>query len=157
MRIRHAEIEYTDWESPKGRFGIAGRRHLPPAGTECPFELEHVVLHPGKRNFPFHAHGAQWELYYALSGTATMRSDVETVELAAGDSYLCRPGLAHQLINDSAADFVYLVIANESTFDSAYFPDTGKLAVRNPIWGSLPQGRFWHICGEEIGYWEGEE
>lgn len=157
MRIRQAEIEFMDWESPKGRFGIVGRRHIPPEGTQCPFELEHVVLRPGKRNFPFHTHGAQWELYYVLSGIAKMRTDIETVELEAGDSYLCPPGLAHQIINDSTVDFVYLVVANNSTFDSAYFPDSGKLAVWDKLWDSLPKGRFWHIQGEEVGNWEGEE
>jgi hypothetical protein len=30
--------------------------------TGCPFDLEHVTLKAGKRNFPFHSHGSLWEL-----------------------------------------------------------------------------------------------
>lgn len=58
MHLRHAEIKVEDWESPKGRYGNAGREHKPPEGSQCPFELEHYTLGPGKRNFPFHAHGS---------------------------------------------------------------------------------------------------
>ena len=157
MRIHHAEIKVTDWESPKRRFGTASRPHQPPEGSECPFELEHVILRPGKRNFPFHTHGGQWELYYVLSGTSTMRTDEETVELKVGDSYLCRPGLAHQIINDSREDFVYLVFADNPSFDACYYPDSGKLAVWESVGGSLPQNRFWRIQGEETEYFTGEE
>ena len=106
MHIRHADIAVNEWESPKGDFGNAGREHKPPEGSQCPFELEHYILRPGKKSFPFHAHGSMWELYYVPSGTAQMRTDEECVELQPGDSYLCRPGLAHQIINNSSEEFV---------------------------------------------------
>lgn len=157
MRLRHDDLKAQDWESPEGRFGNVGREHKPPEGSGCPFELEHYTLRPGKRNFPFHAHGAMWELYYVLSGTSQMRTDEETVELEPGDSYLCRPGLAHQLINNSDADFVFVVVANNPTFDAVYFPDSEKLGVWETISDSLPQQRFWKIESEEIGYFTDEE
>ncbi|MEE2618939.1 MAG: hypothetical protein VX677_10020 [Candidatus Poribacteria bacterium] len=34
---------------------------------EPPYEIEHVVLSPGKK-FPYYAHVSFWELYYVLSG-----------------------------------------------------------------------------------------
>ena len=144
MRIRHADISVDEWESPKGRFGSIGRTHTSSEETECPFELEHIILKPGKRNHRFHSHGTMWELYYVLSGTASMRTDEETVDLQVGDSYLCRPGLAHQIINDSDEDFVYLVIANNPPFDAVYYPDSGKLAVWENLWGPMPEGRYWY-------------
>ena len=80
MRVRQEDIEPNDFESPKGRFGVAGREHVSCEDTGCPFDLEHVILKPGKKNFPFHTHGSLWELYYAVSGTATMRTDEETAK-----------------------------------------------------------------------------
>ena len=46
-----------------------------------------------------------------------MRTDEETVDLQAGEIYLCRPGLAHQIINHSDEDFLYLVMSNDPPHD----------------------------------------
>lgn len=158
MRVRHADVKAGDFTSPKGRFGVEYREYVNCETTGCPFDLEHVTLKPGKRNFPFHSHGSLWELYYVVSGTATMRTDEETVDLRAGDSYLCRPGLAHQLINDSTADFVYLVMSNDPPHDACYYPDSGKMAPGHKrVWGPMPEGwRFWQPL-EDAEYFSGEE
>ena len=158
MRVRHADVEASDFESPKGHFGVTYRDHVSCEDTGCPFDLGHVTLKPGKKNFPFHTHGSLWELYYALSGTATMRTDEETVDLQAGDNYLCRPGLAHQIINNSDADFVYLVISNDPPHDACYYPDSGKMAPGwKKLWGPMPEGwRFWQPL-EGVEYFTGEE
>ena len=158
MRVRPADVETSEFESPKGTFGVAYRDHVSCQDTGCPFDLQHVTLKPGKRNFPLHTHGSMWELYYALAGSATMRTDEETVALETGDSYLCRPGLAHQIINDSGADFVYLVIANDPPHDTCYYPDSGKLAPGyRKLWGPMPETwRFWQPQ-EGVEYFTGEE
>ena len=158
MKVRHEGVEEHDYGSPKGRFGITYRDKIDCETTGCPFDLQHVTLKPGRRNFPFHSHGALWELYYALSGTATMRTDEETVDIAAGDCYLCRPGLAHQIINESDEDFVYLVISNDPPYDACYYPDSGKLSpFEKNLWGAMPEGRrFWQPL-EETDYFAGEE
>ena len=158
MHVRHDDAKTDEFTSPKGRFGAAFRQLMPAETTECPFDLEHVTIPPGKSNFPFHSHAAMWELYYVLSGTATMRTDDETVELAAGDSYMCKPGLAHQITNESDADFAYLVIANEPPHDSCYYPDSGKLAPGwRTIWGKMDEDwQFWKR-DEGADYFDGEE
>ena len=158
MRVQHAALKADEFKSPKGRFGATFREHVSCEETGCPFDLEHVTVGPGKRNFPFHTHGSMWELYYVLSGTATMRTDEETVDLQAGDSYLCRPGLAHQIINDSKEDFAYLVIADDPPHDTCYYPDSGKLApMWQKLWGPMPEGwRFWQPL-EGAEYFTGEE
>ena len=158
MRVRHADVEASDFESPKGTFGVTFREYITTEDTGCPFDLEHVTLAPGKRNFPFHSHGALWELYHILSGTPTMRTDEETVELHPGDSYLCKPGLAHQIRNDSDADVTYLVISNDPAYDACYYPDSGKLAPSwKKLWGAMPEGwRFWQPR-EGTEYFTGEE
>lgn len=123
MRTRHTEISASDFESPKGRFGVECRDHLD-----------------------------------ALAGTATMRTDDESTDLQAGDSYLCRPGLAHQITNDSPADFVYLVMSNDPPHDACYYPDSGKMAPGyRGVWGKMPEAwRFWQPL-EGAEYFSGEE
>ncbi len=158
MKVRHADVEASDFTSPKGHFGATFREYISCKDTGSPFDLEHVTLPPGKKNFPLHTHGALWELYYVLSGRATMRTDEETVALEAGDSYLCRPGLAHQIINDADADFTYLVISNDPPFDACYYPDSGKMAPNwQQIWGPMTEKwRFWQPR-EGAEYFTGEE
>ena len=158
MKVPHADVKADHFQSPKGRFGITYRDYIDCEKTGSPFDMQHVTLEPGKRNFPFHTHGSLWELYYALAGTATMRTDEETVAFAAGDAYLCRPGLAHQIINDSQANFTYLVISNDPPHDTCYYPDSGKLAPRaKQLWGPMPEGhRFWQPQ-EGVEYFTGEE
>ena len=117
-----------------------------------------VTLQAGKRNCAVHSHASLGELDYALSGRATMRTDEETVPFEAGDTYLCKPGLAHQIINDSDADFVYLVISNDPPHDACYYPDSGKMAPGAArMWGPMPEGRrFWQPL-EGVEYFTGEE
>ena len=77
MRVRHADVELNEFESPKGNFGVAYRDHVSCEDSGCPFDLQHVTLKAGKKNFPLHTHGSLWELYYVLSGSAIMRSRVD--------------------------------------------------------------------------------
>jgi uncharacterized cupin superfamily protein len=158
MHVRHADITADRFDSPKGRFGALFREPFRGDDTGCPFDIEHVTIPPGKRNFPFHSHGAMWEVYYVLSGNGTMRTDEETVDLQPGDTYICKPGLAHQIINDTDADLIYLVVANEPAHDSCYYPDSGKLA---PGWRTIGGGlteaqRFWKPV-EGAEYFDDEE
>ena len=62
MRVRHADVETSDFDSPKGRFGCTFREYFTYEDIGCPFDLEHVTLKAGKRNFPFRSHGSLWEL-----------------------------------------------------------------------------------------------
>ena len=55
MRVQHADVKADDFESPKGRFGVTYREHISCEATGCPFDLEHVILKAGKKNFPPHS------------------------------------------------------------------------------------------------------
>ena len=74
----------------------------------------------------------------SLAGTTKLHA----AALKPGDSYLCRPGLAHKLINESDEDFELLVIAKNPSVDAVYCPDSGKLGMRESVWGSLLLRRF---------------
>ncbi len=158
MHRKIDEIESQPWNSPKGSFGLSEREVFEVEKTQCPFDMEHVTLPPGKKNYPFHSHGALWEMYYALAGAATMRTDEETVDFKAGEAYLCRPGLAHQIINSSDEDFVYFVISNDPPYDACFYPDSGKLLPRAAkLWQSMPADRDFWQPNEKATYFTGEE
>jgi uncharacterized cupin superfamily protein len=119
--------------------------------------MDRVTLPPGKRNFPHHSHAALWEMYYMVSGKATFRIDEESHEVTAGDSIMCPPGMAHQIINESDLDVIYLVISNDPPFDSCFYPDSGKLLVSRKVWKGQPEDDrvFWTKTDET--YYVGEE
>lgn len=131
-----------------------------------PFDMDYVTLPPGKKDFPYHVHATGWELYCAVKGSAHMRVEEDLVELKPGDAIQCPPGVAHQIINDSDADFEYWLISSSPDFDTAYYPDSDKLTVQQ-ILGANKEGvgndrggsSLWTRFREGLGtsYWEGEE
>ena len=167
MKIRIEDVEEELFESPGKKFGARGR-HISVAlqkqdkkDRTPPFDLEHVILAPGKRLCPYHTHATSWEMYYAISGKAQMRIDGEVQGFEPGDVIQCAPGQAHQLINNGTEDFEYLVIANNPEFDACYYPDSDKMNL-NPIWKANPKDantRAWTLVQEGLvhSYWHGEE
>ena len=84
MKVRIQDVEEERFGSPGGNFGATGRQisvalQKQDEKDRTPsFDLEHVVLAPGKSLCPYHNHATTWEMYYALSGKAQMRIDSET-------------------------------------------------------------------------------
>jgi len=166
MKIHLQDVKQEPSESPKKKFGLL-RRHISHVlqqqdehNRKPPFDLEHAVLAPGKRNYPHHTHATTWEMYYAISGTAQMRIEDEIHDFQPGDVFLCPPGQAHQLINNSTEGFEFLVIANNPDFDTCYYPDSDKLLL-HPRWGAKPKDmeRAWTYTKEGLAssYWDREE
>lgn len=158
MIKRQSDLEHASRESPKQRFSFSRTSVFTIDDTGAPFDMDQVTLPPGKRNFPHHSHAALWEMYYIVSGTAVVRIDGESHEVSAGDSIMCPPGVAHQIINESDDDVIYLVISNDPPFDSCFYPDSGKLLVSpTRVWKEHPgkERYFWTETEEE--YYTGEE
>ena len=107
---------------------------------------------PGKPNFPYHAHSAQWELYLIISGEGSVRHKDATTEVVAGDAFIFGPDEPHQLINSGEKDLVYYLIADNPIGESAYYPDSGKWKVNK----SSAKDRV-VIKGQETDYFDGEE
>jgi uncharacterized cupin superfamily protein len=107
---------------------------------------------PGKRNFPYHAHSAQWELYLVISGEGSVRHKDGTTEVEAGDAFIFGPDEAHHLINSGEEDLVYYVIADNPIGESAYYPDSEKWKANK----SSAADRV-VIKGGEADYFDGEE
>src|SRR5205085_10422479 len=94
-----------------------------------PFDLELSRIAPGKTNFPFHAHSAQWEMYLIVSGKGTVRDKDGTSDVVAGDAFIFGPNEPHQITNSGDAELVYYVIADNPIGESGYYADSRKWKV----------------------------
>jgi uncharacterized cupin superfamily protein len=92
-------------ESPKPSGAIRTRSIW---AKRHPFDLEWNRVPPSKRNFPYHAHSAQWELYVVISGKGTVRHKDGTTQVVAGDAFTFGPDEPHQLSNQGSEDFVIM-------------------------------------------------
>lgn len=157
-KINTRDVPEDPWASPKGKFGgvsqgiseALGRKPLSMDLEERhPFDVEIIRLPPGKTPYPFHSHSAQWEFYHVIAGRGRVRHAHGSDAIEAGDAFLFKPGEPHQLINDSDADLVIYVIADNPIGESCHYPDSGKWLVRSP------EKRL--LRGESLEYYDGEE
>ena len=167
LKIALADVKQTDFASPKKTFALKMKKisatlaEQDQQKRDAPVDIEHCVLAPSKKNFPYHCHATEWEIYYALKGQARMRTEAGIEDFNAGETAICPPGEAHQIINESADDFEYLVITNNAGFDTYYYPDSDKVFVsallgandkvgNNARWTTFKEGA-------KTDYWHGEE
>ncbi|HEX3730074.1 MAG TPA: cupin domain-containing protein [Opitutaceae bacterium] len=159
MRLVHeSQVPIERRQSPKGAFELT-RQHISlalggvkdkgPWGGGHPFDVERVVLPPGKKNYPCHSHAAQTEHYIIVAGEGkAMDGEGKLHPIRAGDHLICLPGEAHQLVNDSKAPLEYFVIADHHPADVTTYPKTGKRQLK-------PEGRYVRL--QDADYYEGEE
>jgi uncharacterized cupin superfamily protein len=160
-KVNLNEIKEEPWQSRGGKYavsfkGISEALGRDPTSLDLakrhPFDLEWNRVPPGKFNFPYHAHSAQWELYLVVSGKGSVRHRDGTTELVPGDAFIFGPDEPHQLLNAGREDLVYYVIADNPIGESAYFPDSGKWKVNK----SSAADRV-VVKGNETDYFDGEE
>jgi uncharacterized cupin superfamily protein len=154
--VNEGSIPVVERVSPKGRYHILRRdlsaalgapKDAGPEGGGHPFAVEVCTILPGKENFPLHSHAAQWEFYFVRSGTGALILEDGERPIGPGDSFMCVPGVAHELRSDPDCSLVLLVAANNPMADLAHYPRTGK-------YGAKPGP---HFFSQETNYYEGEE
>jgi len=159
--VNISEIKEDPWQSPGGKYaasfkGISEALGREPASLDLskrhPFDLEWTRVPPGKSNFPYHAHSAQWELYLVISGKGAVRHKDGRTEVEPGDAFIFGPDEPHQIINSADEDLIYYVIADNPIGESGYYPDSGKWKVNK----SSAADRV-VIKGGEADYFDGEE
>jgi uncharacterized cupin superfamily protein len=132
-------VPWMEWSSTTGKFHGAGKQVSEVLGANLnanlvdgghPFDLEYGKLLPGKAGCPFHSHSAQWECYYIVSGTGTMRYGDQRRQLRAGDIALHPPGSSHQLINTGDNDLLYYLVADNPTSEFWHYPDSDKYGFK---------------------------
>ena len=158
LKVNLRDLEDFSWDSPKGRFAGSGKQvsealGRDPASTDLdkrhPFDVEVARVPPGKVNYPYHSHSAQWEFYQVISGAGIARHKEGSARIEPGDAFLFKPGEPHQIINDGAEDLVLFVVADNPIGESAHYPDSNKWMLQSP------EKRV--IRSEPIAYYDGEE
>lgn len=87
------------------------------------FGVNLTRLRPGGESALLHRHSRQDEFIYVLEGRPTLITDREQLELAPGMCAGHRAGgLAHQLVNRTAVDVVYLEVGDRTEGDEGSYP-----------------------------------
>ena len=156
-----SDIKEDPWQSPKGKYvvsfkGISEALGREPASLDLakrhPFDLEWSKIPPGKMNFPYHAHSAQWEMYLIASGKGNVRHKDGTTGVVEGDAFIFGPNEPHQITNSGDVDLIYYVIADNPIGESGYYPDSGKWKVNKTSAADRVV-----IKNNETDYFDGEE
>ncbi len=99
-------------------------RRLAPASGIADFGASHVVLKPGAWSSQRHWHEGEDELVVMIAGEAVLVDDHGRHPMRAGDiaAFPKNDGNGHVLINESAADCVYVAIGRPAATD-CHYPD----------------------------------
>jgi uncharacterized cupin superfamily protein len=157
-KVNTNELAEESWSSPNGKFVGSGKQVSEalgrnPASTDLrerhPFDVEIARVPPGKSNYPFHCHSAQWEFYHVISGRGLARHHGGQTEITAGDAFIFQPGEPHQIVNNSSDDLVLYVVADNPIGESCHYPDSNKWLVQSP------ERRIFR--DQNVPYFDGEE
>lgn len=151
-------VEQMAGERFRGWLGAIGGRI---GASKLVYRL--TVLPPGKAAWPFHAHRANEEMFFILSGTGAVRIGSETYPIREGDVIAAPAGgpeTAHQIVNTSDGELRYLAVSTMLEPEIMEYPDSGKFGV----FGGAPPGgakeqrtvSFFGRLSDACDYWEGE-
>jgi len=89
------------------------------------FGINLTRLKPGAISSLRHSHSKQDEFIYILEGTPTLHTDAGKTKLSPGmcTGFKAGSGDAHQLINESDRDVLYLEIGDRTPNDAGRYPD----------------------------------
>lgn len=122
-----------------------------------------VIVPPGKKAWPLHAHYVNEEMFFILAGEGLLRLGTKEYLLTSGDLISIPPGpeFAHQIINTGSEDLTYLAISTMEEPDIILYPDSNKISVvAGTPPGGNPQGRTLNYIGDlnqQLEYWHGEK
>jgi len=118
-------------------------------------------VRPGKRAFPRHAHLANDEALFIVSGSGALTVGEDTDSVVAGDFIMLPRGekFAHILVNNSDDDLIYLCVSTMIMPDVVHYPDSGKLGVlgSKDFWSSGEASISGFYKPNPAGYWDGED
>ena len=118
---------------PEPFFSRMGQREKRPLGDLFGlknFGVNLTWLAPGGESTLLHRHSKQDEFIYILQGEPTLVTDKDEMQLSAG---MCAgfpaAGLAHQLVNRTNSDVIYLEIGDRTPGDEGSYPNDDIQAV----------------------------
>lgn len=112
-------------EAFRGRIGKRDKRPLGEPFGLMNFGVNLTRIPPGGESALRHAHARQDEFVYILEGRPTLVTDAGRTPLAPGmcAGFAAGTGDAHQLVNETAEDVVYLEVGDRSPGDGVTYPD----------------------------------
>lgn len=160
--MQKTNIFESEWrEMSEGNKFQRGAISLTGMGGENLLGCTAYCVKPGKRAFPKHAHLANDEALYVVSGNGEVTIGDETSPVKQGDFLLLPRGedYAHILVNTGDEDIVYLCMSTMIMPEVVHYPDSGKLGVLGSIdfWSSGKKGVSGFYKPNAVGYWDGEE
>ena len=97
------------------------------------FGVNLTRLAPGGQSALFHRHSRQDEFVYILEGEPTLITDNAESQLQPGDcAGFPAGGTAHQLVNRTGEDVLYLEIGDRTPGDTGEYPRDDIQAAQNP-------------------------
>jgi uncharacterized cupin superfamily protein len=121
---------------PEPFFSRMGRREKHPLGDLFGlknFGVNLTRLKPGGESALLHRHSKQDEFVYILEGNPTLVTDQGNVALAPGMcAGFAAGGIAHQLVNRTDRDVVYLEIGDRTPGDDGTYPVDDLEAALGP-------------------------
>ena len=122
------------------------------------------VVPAGKKAFPRHAHHANEEMFYIVSGEGTYRASDASYPIREGDVISAPAGdasSAHQIVNSGGGELRYLAFSTRLDPDITEYPDSRKFAVASliPPGGGMMSAKFSYVSRKDrpVGYFDGEE
>ncbi len=161
--IHKSNVRDQDWsERSHGEYFQGGRIGLTAPENDSGLGCAVFKVAPGKRAFPRHAHLANDEAIYVLSGVGVLSVGEQEVEMEEGDFVLIPRGAEypHVFVNQGQEDLLYICISTMNMPDVVHYPDSEKLGVlADKFWlkggGRNKVGGFY--AKKPVGYWDGEE
>jgi uncharacterized cupin superfamily protein len=131
--LQAAEIEALTAARIRHPLNPESEVYLRPLSELAGLQRVHLTLAripPGKESFAYHAHAADEEFVYILSGRGRAEIGDQTVEVGPGDFMgFATPSVAHHLTNPYDEDLVYLMGGERSRVDIGTFPRSGKRII----------------------------
>lgn len=101
------------------------------------FGVNLAKLSPGAVSSLRHSHTRQDEFVYVLQGRPTLHTDEGMTQLAPGmcAGFKAGTGNAHQLLNETTEDVLYLEVGDRTPGDEGTYPDDDlKALVVDEVW-----------------------
>lgn len=130
LDVNQKERHNTQTETQKS-FEFKNSMVSSPNATGGQLNVKLFTLLPGKTNYPYHYHTGAEEVFYIISGTATLKTPDGDVTVTEGDTVVfpANENGAHQLTNTSNDALVYLDISAAVSPDVVFFPDKGDFRI----------------------------
>ncbi|MFB0517216.1 MAG: cupin domain-containing protein [Candidatus Neomarinimicrobiota bacterium] len=114
------ERHYLDQPAEKYRT----RRRLGKATGAARIGVNYCRMRPGQVSSRFHYHTHEEEFLLVLEGQATLRVGEDCYEVGPGDAISLKAGgPAHQLLNRTEEDCIYLAVGMRDPADTVVYPD----------------------------------